>query len=122
MTAVPGFAVFMIIAGVMGASLFGMRSLRNRSLSTKIPQQINQLTVTGASGVIGAISALLFYFVLQTPLLQNGTIIADDVITAPMMVVIGFAAGYAERMAPNVVATVASVTESSEPDEPTSNP
>ncbi|GAA0545573.1 hypothetical protein ABNG02_16075 [Halorubrum ejinorense] len=120
-TATPGFAVFMIIAGVMGASLFGMRSLRNRSLSTKIPQQINQLTVTGARGVIGAISALLFYFVLQTPLLQNGTIIADDVITAPIMVVIGFAAGYAERMAPNVVATVASVTEPSETAEQNSN-
>jgi hypothetical protein len=105
----------------MGASLFGMRSLRNRSLSTKIPQQINQLTVTSARGVIGAISALLFYFVLQTPLLQNGTIIADDVITAPIMVVIGFAAGYAERMAPNVVATVASVTERSETTEQNSN-
>jgi hypothetical protein len=52
---------------------------------------------------------------------QNGTIIADDVITAQIVVVIGFAAGYAERMAPNVVATVASVTEPSETAEQDSN-
>lgn len=108
----PGFALFVSIVGVMGASLFGMRSLRKRSLSTKIPQQINQLTVTSARGVIGAISALLFYFVLQTSLLQDGTILAEGAITAPMVVVVGFAAGYAERMAPSVVARVASITDS----------
>lgn len=108
----PGFAVFMTVAGVMGASLFGMRSLRNRSLSTSIPQQIRQFTVTGARGVIGAISALLFYFVLQTPLLHDGTILADGVITPSLMVVVGFAAGYTERMAPEVVAKVASITDS----------
>lgn len=116
----PGFAVFMTIAGVMGASLFGMRSLRKQPLSTKIPQQINQLTVTSTRGVIGAISALLFYFVLRTPLLQDGTILAEGVITAPMMVVIGFAAGYSERMVPSVVAKVASITDSDESDEPKS--
>jgi hypothetical protein len=54
--------------------------------------------------------------------LQNGTSIADTVITAPMMVVIGVAAGYAERMAPNVVATVASITEPSERENARSNP
>lgn len=113
----PGFAVFVTIAGVMGAALFGMRSLRKQSLSTKIPQQISQLTVTSARGVIGAISALLFYFVLRTPLVQDGTILAEGVITAPMMVVVGFAAGYTERMVPSVVAKVASITESDKSDE-----
>lgn len=117
----PGFAVYMTVAGVMGASLFGMRSLRKRSLSTKIPQQVSQLTVTGARGVIGAISALLFYFVLQTPLL-DGTILADGVLTGSLMVVFGFAAGYTERMVPDVVSKVASLTEvderiPSDPDE-----
>lgn len=113
----PGFAVFMTIAGVMGASLFGMRSLRKQELSTKLPQQINQLTVASTRGVIGAISALLFYFVLRTPLLQDGTILAEGVITAPLMVVIGFAAGYSERMVPSVVAKVASIIDSDENDE-----
>lgn len=105
-----GFAVFMAGMGVMGAALFGMRSLRRRSLSTKVPQQINQLTVTGSRGVIGAISALLLYFALQTELIASGTIIAADVVSPSLMVVVGFAAGYSERMAPNVVATVASLT------------
>ena len=111
-TASPGFAVFMTVAGVMGAALFGMRSLRDRSPSTSVPQQISQLTVTGARGVIGAISALLFYFVLQTPLLYDGTLLGEGLITPSLMVVVGFAAGYTERMAPEVVARVASVTDS----------
>lgn len=106
----PGFAVFMTAMGVMGAALFGMRSLRRRSLSTKVPQQISQLTVTGARGVIGAISALLLYFALQTDPVVSGTIIAEGVVSPSLMVVVGFAAGYSERMAPNVVATVASLT------------
>jgi hypothetical protein len=118
----PGFAVFMTITGVMGASLFGMRSLRKQSLSTKIPQQINQLTVTSARGVVGAISALLFYFVLQTPLLQDNAILAEGAITAPLMVVVAFAAGYTERMAPTAVAKVASITTSSERDSSTPDP
>lgn len=116
----PGFAVFMTIVGVMGASLFGLRSLQKRAHTTKIPQQINQLTVTGVRAVIGAISALLFYFVLQTPLLQDG-ILAQDVISAPMMVVVGFAAGYTERMAPSVVDKVASLTASATTEESSSN-
>lgn len=117
----PGFAVFMTITGVMGASLFGMRSLRKQSLTTKIPQQINQLTVTSARGVIGAISALLFYFLLQTPLLQDNAILAEGAITAPLMVVVAFAAGYTERMAPDAVAKVASITESVESETSRSN-
>ena len=114
----PGFALFMTVAGVMGASLFGMRSLRNRSLSTNVAQQISQITVTGARGVIGAVSALLFYFVLQTPLLGEGGILAPGLVTPSLMVVIGFAAGYSERMAPDVVSRVASITDSGETDEP----
>lgn len=117
----PGFALFVSIVGVMGASLFGMRSLRKQPLSTEIPQQINQLTVTGARGVIGAISALLFYFVLQTSLLQDGTFLAEGAITAPMVVVVGFAAGYTERMAPSVVAKVASITDAEEDADPDSD-
>ena len=112
--ATPGFAVFMTVTGVMGASLFGMLSLRKRSHSTKVAQQISQITVTGARGVIGAISALLFYFVLQTPLLYDGTLLAEGLITPFLMVVVGFAAGYSERMAPDVVSRVASITDSDE--------
>lgn len=110
----PGFAVSMTVAGVLGAALFGMRSLRKQSLSTKIPQQVSQLTITSARGVVGAISALLFYFALQSPLL-DGTLLSASVSTTPTtMVVVAFAAGYAERMAPNVVARVASITSDDE--------
>lgn len=76
----------------------------------------NQLTVISARGVIGAISALLFYFILRTPLLQNGTILAEEMITAPPMVV-GFAAGYADRMVPSAIARAISITDIDESNE-----
>lgn len=47
----------------------------------------------------------------DAPLLQDGTILADGMITAPMIVVVGFAAGYTERMVPSVVAKVTSITD-----------
>jgi lipid-A-disaccharide synthase-like uncharacterized protein len=95
-----GFAVFVGLAGVVGASLFGMRSLRNQTLSTKVAQRITGLTLTWARGLIGAISALVFYFLLQTPFTSF------DENTAAVMIVVGFAAGYSERMVSRAVETV----------------
>ena len=99
-----GFAVFVGLAGIVGASLFGMRSLRNRSLSTKVAQRITGLALTWARGLIGAISALVFYFLLQTPFTDLGEN------TAAVMIVVGFAAGYSERMVSRAVETVAGAT------------
>jgi hypothetical protein len=103
-----GFAVFVMIAGVVGASLFGMRTLRNQSLSTKVAQRITGFTLTSARGFFGAVGAMIFYFLLQTPFMTVGEN------TAAVMIVVGFAAGYSERMVSVAVDTVAKATRSSE--------
>lgn len=103
-----GFAVFVLLAGIIGASLFGMRSLRKESLSTKVTQTVSGLTITWARGFFGAIGAMLFYFALQTPFVVD---LGDN--TAPLMIVVGFTAGYSERMVTQIVKTVSSTTETS---------
>lgn len=101
----PGFAAFVGLAGVVGASLFGMRSLKDQMLSTDVPQQIPTGVLTSARLLFGAVSALFFYFVVQTDLLTG-----VDATSAAALIVIGFAAGYSERMVAPAVETVASVT------------
>ncbi|WP_251343346.1 hypothetical protein [Haloplanus halophilus] len=95
-----GFALFVGLAGIVGASLFGMRSLRDERLSMKVAQQLTGLTVTWARGLFGAIGALVVYFALQTPFMSVGEN------TAAVMIVVGFAAGYSERLVTRALETV----------------
>ncbi|WP_142860351.1 hypothetical protein [Salinigranum halophilum] len=101
----PGFAVFVALAGMIGASLFGMRSLQKQTVSTKVAQRITGLGLTWARGLIGAISALVFYFFLQTPFTGD-----FGQLTPAVMIVVGFAAGYSERMVSRAVETVSGAT------------
>ncbi|MFB6135292.1 MAG: hypothetical protein ABEJ04_00865 [Halobacteriaceae archaeon] len=103
-----GFAVFVGLAGVVGASLFGMRSLRRQARSTHVAQRITGLTLTWTRGFLGAVSALVFYYLLQTPFVTVGGN------TAAVMLVVGFAAGYSERMVVRAVETVSGAVELSE--------
>jgi hypothetical protein len=100
-----GFAVFVALAGVVGASLFGMRSLRDERLSMKVAQQLTGLTVTWARGLFGAIGALVVYFALQTPFMSVGEN------TAAVMIVVGFTAGYSERLVTRTLETVSGTRE-----------
>lgn len=104
-----GFAVFVALAGMAGASLFGMRSLQKERVSTRVAQRITGLAVTWARGLIGAVSALVFYFLLQTPFVGDfgGT-------TPALFIVVGFAAGYSERMVSRAVETVSGATTDTE--------
>lgn len=99
-----GFAVFVVLAGIIGAAFFGMRSLRKEPLTTKFPQEIESLRVTGARGAIGGIAAGLFYFLIGTDFL------AESFEAAPAYLVIGFVAGYSERMVPEAVDKVSTIT------------
>jgi hypothetical protein len=101
----PGFAVFVGLAGMVGASLFGMVSLQRKRVSTKVAQQITGLWLTWARGLIGAISALVLYFFIQTPFVGD-----IGGLTPALMIVVGFAAGYSERMVTRAVETVAGAT------------
>lgn len=103
-----GFAVFVILAGIFGASIFGMRSLRQQPLSTKLPQNIQSINITRARGVAGGIAALLFYFLLKAGFISVGTL------TPAVYIAVGFAAGYSERMVSAAVKRVAAITEKAE--------
>lgn len=105
-----GFAVFVVLSGVLGASLFGMRSLSNKSLSTKVPQRITSLTATVARGVIGGASALFLYVVIGSNFLSVD-------VTPQLLIAVGFVAGYSERLVPAAVDTVASAAGLEEEDE-----
>lgn len=95
-----GFAVFVVLSGVLGASLFGMRSLSSKSLSTRVPQRITSLTATVARGVIGGASALFLYVVIGSGFLSVE-------VTPQLLIAVGFVAGYSERLVPAAVDTVA---------------
>lgn len=106
----PGFAVFVGLSGVIGAAVFGMRSLKDQMLSADVPQRIPTAVLTSARLLFGAVSALFSYFVIQTPFVSG-----IDEHTAAVMIVVGFAAGYSERMVAPAVETVASVSGSRDP-------
>lgn len=99
-----GFALYVVLVGVIGASLFGMRSLRNLPLSAQTTSQVPGLFVTGARVFIGASSALILVFVLFTGLLP-----IQESVTAPLALAIAFAGGYSERLAPQTVDVVSQV-------------
>ena len=102
-----GFAIFVILAGIIGASLFGMWSLRRQTHSTKTAQEISPGSLAAFRGLVGAISALIFYFAIQTPFVSLGEN------TAALMIFVGFAAGYSERLVPAAVEKVSGVVEES---------
>jgi hypothetical protein len=110
-----GFAVFVVLSGILGASMFGMRSLVNRSLSTKVPQRITTLTATVARGVIGGASSLFLYLFIVSDFVAI-------VFTPQLLLAIGFVAGYSERLVPRAMEEVAAViglVEEREPADPT---
>jgi hypothetical protein len=99
-----GFALYVVLVGIIGASLFGMRTLRDQPLSTRTTGRTPGLFVTGARVFIGATSALFLVFVLFTELVSF-----EGAITAPMALAVAFAGGYSERLAPQAVDTVSQV-------------
>jgi hypothetical protein len=103
-----GFALHVVLVGIIGASVFGMRTLRDQPLSTRSTQRTPGLFVTGARVFVGATSALFLVFVLFTELVRF-----DQAVTAPMALAVAFAAGYSERLAPQAVDTVSQVVPSS---------
>lgn len=104
-----GFSVYVLLAGVLGASLFGMRSLRRQPTSGRAPQHLTGGLITSARVVVGAISALFVFFFLRAGLLTVG--VGSEVEQAQLFIALAFVAGYSERLVPRTVETVAGATE-----------
>lgn len=104
------FLVYIVLAGMLGASLFGLRSLRQQSVSTSTPQYLSGFQATVARIVVGAGSALAVFFFARSELL---TIDAGGGLTqGPFLIAIAFAAGYSQRFVHATVEAVAGMAES----------
>jgi len=104
------FFVYILFAGMLGASLFGLHSLKNRPASAKTPQHITPGQSTRARIMVGAASALAIFFFLRSDLLTIGPESVAN--RGPFLIAIAFVAGYSERFVHSTVESVASVTES----------
>lgn len=107
------FLVYIVLAGLLGASLFGLRSLRQQPVSTSTPQYLSGFQASVARMVFGGGSALAVFFFARSELL---TIDAGGGLTqGPFLIAIAFAAGYSQRFVHTTVEAVAGMA-GSEPD------
>ncbi len=109
-----GFLVYVALAGMLGASLFGLRSLRTQPSSSSTPQHLTSRQATVARIVVGAGSALAVFFFLQSELLTIN--ITGDPDQGPFLIAIAFVAGYSQRFVHTTIESVASAAETDDGD------
>lgn len=110
-----GFLVYVVLFGVLGASLFGLRSLRRQPISGSTPQYLTGRQVAVARIVVGASSALIVFFFLRAEVLTID--VGAGVDQGAFLISMAFVAGYSERLAHTTVEAVASTTEADTADE-----
>lgn len=99
------FLLYIVLAGMLGASMFGLRSLRQQSASTSTPQYLSGFDATVARIVVGGGSALAVFFFVRSELLTIGT--GTELTQGPFLIAIAFAAGYSQRFVHTTVEAVA---------------
>lgn len=104
-----GFLLYIVLSGMLGASLFGLRSLRRQSVSTSTPQYLSGFQATVARLVVGGGSALAVFFFVRSELLTIGT--GGELTQGPFLVAVAFAAGYSQRFVHTTVEAVAGMAE-----------
>ncbi len=110
----PGFLVYVVLAGVIGAALFGIRTLRKRPTSASTPQHLSSFQASMARVVVGAGSALAAFLFLSSGLLQVGGGVEEN--RAALLLGVAFAAGYSERLVHATVESVAGAGETEDDD------
>lgn len=106
-----GFLVYVVLSGMLGASLFGIRSLRKQPASSSTPQYLSGSQAAAARIVVGAGSALAVFLFLRAELLTVA--MGAGTTAGPFLLAIAFVAGYSQRL---VHATVESVANTAEPE------
>lgn len=103
------FLLYVVLAGMLGASLFGLRSLRHGPISTSTPQYLSGFQASVARLVVGAGSALAVFFFARSELLTIDA--GGGLTTGPFLIALAFAAGYSQRFVHATVEAVAGMAE-----------
>jgi hypothetical protein len=104
---IPAFALYVPLVGALGASLFGVRSTSKTATSTNVPQNFTPLGVVLARVFIGSLSAVALYLGLTAGVI---TVVENGALTPALLLLVAFAAGYSERLAPQAVERVSGIT------------
>ncbi|AXG08718.1 hypothetical protein DU484_01945 [Haloplanus rubicundus] len=109
-----GFLLYIVLFGMLGAVLFGIRSIKNRSTSTTTPQYLSGRQAALIRMIVGAISALAVFFFVLSGFLDISVGVDDS--SGPLYITLAFVAGYSERLVHDTVEFVSStaVPETSE--------
>lgn len=103
----PTFVLYVPLVGVLGAALFGVRSASKTATSTNVPQNFTPLGVVLARVFIGSLSAVALYFGLTAGVID---VAESGALTPALLLLVAFAAGYSERLAPQAVERVSGIT------------
>jgi hypothetical protein len=104
------FTVYILLSGVLGASLFGLRSLRTQPSAANTPAYLTSGRTAAARVVVGAGSALAVFFFLRSGLLAID--MGSGIDQGAFLIALGFVAGYSQRIVHATVESIASTTES----------
>lgn len=106
----PWFIVYVLLAGIIGASLFGIISAVRADPRVKtVPQTISSGWMVMARAVTGAISAFVLYLFVQAGILGFGGNSDAAIILSlgdnpeAAILLIAVVAGYSERLAPKAL-------------------
>jgi uncharacterized membrane protein len=103
----PAFALYVPLVGALGASLFGVRSASKTATSTNVPQNFTPLGVVLARIFIGSLSAIALYLGLTAGVID---VVDGGTLSPALLLLVAFAAGYSERLAPQAVERVSGIT------------
>jgi hypothetical protein len=103
----PAFALYIPLVGMLGAALFGVRSASKTATSSNVPQNFTPLGVVLARVFIGSLSAVALYLGLTAGVID---VVDDGTLTPALLLLVAFAAGYSERLAPQAVERVSGIT------------
>jgi hypothetical protein len=108
----PAFVLYVPLVGALGATLFGVRSTSKVPTSTNVPQNFTPLGLVLARVFIGSLSAVALYFGLTAGVID---VAEGGALTPALLLLVAFAAGYSERLAPQAVERVSGITERTTP-------
>ncbi|WP_435118646.1 hypothetical protein [Halolamina sp. C58] len=99
------FLIYVVLSGMLGATVFGLRSLRRQPVSTSTPQHLTGFQATVARMVVGAGSALAVFFFVRSEFLVVGS--SASLTRGSFLLAIAFVAGYSQRLVHTTVEAVA---------------